>query len=98
MRNPNEMSGLASNASGAISRYCVRELNVRWLDMRAMSEISSLLYAGEYVCDGDPNSSNASRASLSELAVVELMYSRTMGNVFQRANALKAIIISTSAL
>jgi hypothetical protein len=39
-----------------------------------------------------PNSSKAKRASLSELAVVDEIYSRKMGNVFHKAKALKARI------
>ena len=50
-----------------------------------MSEISSSVYAVEKVCAGEPNSLAAKRASLSELAVVALMYFLNSGKVFQRA-------------
>ena len=52
----------------------------------------------KYVWAGLPNLSKASLASARELAVVALMYSRKIGNVFHKAYALKARMISTPAV
>ena len=68
-----------------------------WLLHAAMAGNSRSVYTGAYVCAGLPISSKASRASHSELAVEQVMYSRTMGNTFHKANALNAKIISTPA-
>ena len=62
-----------------------------------MVSISVWVYAGEYVCAGEPNSSAAKRASQSELAVVAEIYSRKMGNVRHKANDFNARINSASA-
>ena len=58
---------------------------------------SASVYAGEYVCALLPNSSNARRASYTELAVECSTYSRNMGNERHMAKDLKARIISTPA-
>lgn len=58
---------------------------------------SAFVYAGEYVCALLPNSSNARRASYTELAVECSTYSRNMGNERHMAKDLKARIISTPA-
>ena len=68
-----------------------------WLLQRTISPNSSVVYAGENVWAREPNSSNARRASCIELAVTEFIYSRKIGKLFHKANALKARIISTPA-